>query len=189
MVEPKDWLFLFPIITAVLLIISLFLPIMHIILDIPLIFHTVEGDVFPFGGGIIDEIEFYLPLVELLSPTYADYLSDIQTGLMWVGIVFAIFYGLDALFLVINGIRVKTGSKELKKARRKWLWGGITKIISQIIVIIVMITIAPDIVADYTHNFAILSFTMGLGMILVMVAGGILIFAYILAKIVGKLDN
>lgn len=104
---------------------------------------------------------------------------------MWFGIVFAIFFGLDALLLVINEIRVKTGSKALKKARRKWLWGGITKIISQIIVIIVMITVVPDIVADYTHDLAFLSFTMGLGMILVMVAGGILIFAYILAKIAG----
>ena len=189
MAEPKDWLFLFPIITAALLYISIFynVPIMHVILDIPdyPIVPTVEGDVFPFGGGIIDEIEFYIPLVEWFNPTYADYLSNIQSGLMWFGIVFAIFFGLDALLLVINGIRVKTGSKALKKARRKWLWGGITKIISQIIVIIVMITVVPDIVADYTHDLAFLSFTMGLGMLLVMVAGGILIFAYILAKIAG----
>lgn len=48
-----------------------------------------------------------------------------------------------------------------------------------------MITVVPDIVADYTHDLAFLSFTMGLGMILVMVTGGILIFAYILAKIAG----
>ena len=89
---------------------------------------------------------------------------------------------MDALLLFINAIRVMTGSKEPKKARKKWLSGGIVKIVFQVVVIVVMTTVVPNIFVDLGFTLGI---TMGLGMILTMVAGGILIFAYVLAKLLG----
>ena len=108
--------------------------------------------------------------------------ENLNNIFMWVGIVFAIGYGLDALFLLIAAIRVKTGSKDLEKARKKWLSTGIFKIISQIIVLAIFEFYIIGILADEGVN---LGFTMGLGMILTMVAGGILIFTWMLAKIAG----
>lgn len=166
------WIGIFPIICVIIIVISLFLPIMHLVIDIPAVPLTVEGDIMPLGGGLIDELQPYIAL----SPEA----SNLQNTFMWVGIAFAVFYGLDALLLLINGIKVITGRKELKKARKKWLTGGLGKIISQIVIIIVMITVVPSMLVD---NGVILSFTIALGMILTMVTGGILIFAYICAKI------
>jgi hypothetical protein len=178
MVETKDWIFIFPLITAVLMVISFFLPIMFLSIFYPgLIDPAIEGPVLPFGRGIIEKLEPYTSLVPETS--------DIQTAFLWVGIGFAIFYGLDILFLVISAIRVKTGNKELKKARRKWLREGIAMIIAQVIVFIVMSSIVPDAITDIDPLLE-LGFTIGLGMILINVGGGILIFAYILAKIAGK---
>ncbi|MFX1409039.1 MAG: hypothetical protein ACFFA6_01705 [Promethearchaeota archaeon] len=177
MAEAKDWIFLFPIITAVLMVIAFFLPIMYLSVYYPVFIDpAIEGPVLPFGRGIIEELEPYTSLVPEAS--------DLQTIFLWVGIGFAIFYGLDVLFLLISAIRVKTGSKELKKAKRKWLREGIIMIIAQVIVIIVMSTVVPDAAADVDPLLE-LGFTIGLGMILTIVGGGILIFAYIIAKIAG----
>ena len=170
----KDWIFLFPIIVVVLMIILIFLPVMYITIDVPAIPLSVEGDVMPLGGGLMDELEPYIAANES-----AENLNNI---FMWVGIVFAIGYGLDALLLFIGAIRVKTGSKDLEKARKKWLSTGIFKIISQIIVFAIFEFYIIGMLADQGVN---LGFTMGLGMILTMVAGGILIFTWILAKIAG----
>ncbi len=169
----KDWVFIFPIIVVVLMIVLIFLPVMHITIDIPAIL-DVEGDILPLGGGLMDELEPYIETNES-----AENLNNI---FMWVGIVFAIGYGLDALLLLIGAIRVKTGSKDLEKARKKWLSTGIFKIISQIIVFAIFEFYIIGMLADQGVN---LGFTMGLGMILTMVAGGILIFIWILAKIAG----
>lgn len=61
----------------------------------------------------------------------------------------------------------------------------ITMIISQVIVIIVMNTVVPDAAAEVDPLLEFV-FTIGLGMIFIIVGGGILIFAYILAKITGE---
>jgi len=178
MAEAKDWIFLFPIIVVVLMIVLLFLPIMYLSMDYYIAPHppppdfSVAGDLLPFGGSFLEELEAYVGL-------YSD-AENVRNAFMWVGIIFAVGYGLDALTLLIGAIRVKTGSKELKKARKRWLSSGIVKIISQVVVIVIMVAIIPGILEEYGIIFG---FTMGLGMILTMVAGGILIFAYILAKI------
>ena len=174
MAEAKDWVFIFPIIVVVLMIVSLFLSIMHVTFDIPLIPLTVEGDLIPIGGGLMDELEPYIGL--------APEIETLQTIFLWVGIGFAIFFGLDALLTFINAIRVKTGSKELKKARKKWLIAGIMKIVSQIILIYVLLTVVTDNLADMGVIF---NFVIGWGMILTFVSGGILIFSYLCAKIAG----
>ena len=174
MTEAKDWVFIFPIIVVVLMIVSLFLSIMHVTFDIPLIPLTVEGDLIPIGGGLMDELEPYIGL--------APEIETLQTVFFWVGIGFAIFFGLDALLTFINAIRVKTGSKELKKARKKWLIAGIMKIVSQIILIYVLLTVVTDNLADMGVIF---NFIIGWGMILTFVSGGILIFSYLCAKIAG----
>ena len=174
MAEAKDWVFIFPIIVVVLMIVSLFLSIMHVTFDIPLIPLTVEGDLIPIGGGLMDELEPYIGL--------APEIETLQTVFFWIGIGFAIFFGLDALLTFINAIRVKTGSKELKKARTKWLSAGISKIISQIILIYVLLTVVTDNLADMGVIF---NFVIGWGMILTFVSGGIFIFSYLCAKIAG----
>jgi hypothetical protein len=172
------WLGIFPIICVVITVICLFLPIMHLVMELTLVPppNTIEGDILPFGGSFLDELEAYAALY----PSIADQLSNYQNIFMWVGILFAIFYGLDALMMFINGIKVMTGRKEIKKVRKKWLTGGLGKIISQIIVLVAMITVVPNYLINYGIDFG---FTMGLGMILTMISGGILIFAYICAKI------
>jgi ABC-type sugar transport system permease subunit len=178
MAETKDWIFLIPIIVVVLMIVLLFLPIMYLSMDYYLTPHppppdfSVAGDLLPFGGSFLEELEPYVSL-------YSD-AESMRNGFMWVGIIFAIGYGLDALTLLIGAIRVKTGSKELKKARKRWLGSGIAKIISQVVVIFIMVAIIPGILEEYGIIFG---FTIGLGMILTMVAGGILILGYIIAKI------
>ena len=174
MAEAKDWIFIFPIIVVVLMIVSLFLSVMHVTFDIPLIPLTVEGDLIPIGGGLMDELDPYIGL--------APEIETLQTIFFWVGIGFAIFFGLDALLTLINAIRVKTGSKELKKARKKWLIAGISKIISQIILIYVLLTVVTDNLAEMGVIF---NFVIGWGMILTFVSGGILIFSYLCAKIAG----
>jgi len=174
MAEAKDCVFIFPIIVVVLMIVSLFLSIMHVTFDIPLIPLTVEGDLIPIGGGLMDELEPYIGL--------APEIETLQTVFFWVGIGFAIFFGLDALLTFINAIRVKTGSKELKKARKKWLIAGIMKIVSQIILIYVLLTVVTDNLADMGVIF---NFVIGWGMIFTFVSGGILIFSYLCAKIAG----
>ncbi len=174
MAEAKDWIFIFPIIVVVLMIVSLFLSVMHVTFDIPLIPLTVEGDLIPIGGGLMDELEPYIGL--------APEIETLHTTFFWVGIGFAIFFGLDALLTFINAIRVKTGSKELKKARTKWLSAGISKIISQIILIYVLLTVVTDNLADMGVIF---NFVIGWGMIFTFVSGGILIFSYLCAKIAG----
>lgn len=174
MAEAKDWVFIFPIIVVVLMIVSLFLSVMHVTFDIPLIPLTVEGDLIPIGGGLMDELEPYIGL--------APEIETLQTIFFWVGIGFAIFFGLDALLTFINAIRVKTGSKELKKAKTKWLSAGISKIISQIILIYVLLTVVTDNLADMGVIF---NFVIGWGMIFTFVSGGILIFSYLCAKIAG----
>ncbi|MFX1366046.1 MAG: hypothetical protein ACFFCE_17075 [Promethearchaeota archaeon] len=169
------WIGIFPIICVVLLIVSLFLPVMGLsIFSSGIIDPAITGNIMPFGGGILDELEPYVATVPEAG--------DLQNGFFWVGIIFAIFFGLDALFLFIGGIRVMTGSKELEKARKKWLIGGLSRIISQAIVIVVMLFFIPDIIAD-NYPGVELTFAIGLGMIMIMVVGGILIFAWILAKI------
>ena len=181
MAETKDWIFLFPIIVVVFLIVALFLPIMYISMDyyitppyIPPADFSVAGDLFPFGGSFLEELQ---PWVSTYSEA-----ENMQNVFRWVGIIFAVGFGLDALTLLIGAIRVKTGGKELRKARKRWLGSGIVKIISQVVVIVIMVAYIPGLLKEYGIIFG---FTMGLGMILTMVAGGILIFAYILAKIAG----
>ncbi|MFX1307819.1 MAG: hypothetical protein ACFFBF_05065 [Promethearchaeota archaeon] len=169
------WIGFFPIICVVLLIVSLFLPVMGLsIFSSGVIDPAITGDLMPLGGGILDELDPYISLVPEAG--------DFQTAFFWVGIIFAVFFGLDALLLFINGIRVMTGNKELEKARKRWLSGGLSRIISQIIVIVLILFIIPDIIAD-NYPGVELTFTIGLGMIMVMVVGGVLIFAWILAKI------
>lgn len=168
------WVAIFPIVCVVLMVIALFLPIMHIAISIPVPPFIIEGDVLPLGGGLLDELEPYTALVPEAV--------DLQIGFMWVGIVFAIFFGLDALFTVITAIRVMTGNKELKKARKKWLRGGISKIISQVIVIVSMTYYIPDLIANLGPGLGMV-FTIGLGMIMPIVVGGILIFTWLIAKI------
>jgi len=169
------WIGIFPIICVVLLIVSLFLPIMGLsIFSYGVIDPAITGDIMPLGGGIMDELDPYVATVPEAG--------DLQTSFFWVGIIFAIFFGLDALLLFINGIRVMNGSKELEKARKRWLMGGLSRIISQAIVIALLLFFIPDLIAD-NYPGVELTFTIGLGMIMVMVVGGVLIFAWILAKI------
>ena len=164
------WVASFPFVVIALMVISLFLPIMTISLFHPIAINPeITGEIMPLGGGLVD-------LIPVVPDT-----ADLITGFTWVGIIFAIFYGLDAFLLFINAIRVMTGSKELKKARKKWLSGGIAKIIAQIVLIVVMTTVVTDAIADLGVT---LGFIMGLGMILTIVSGGILIFAWIIAKII-----
>ncbi len=180
MTETKDWIFFLPIIVVVLMIVLLFLPIMYLSMDYYVTPHapppdfSVAGDLLPFGGSFLEELDLWVSL-------YSD-AENMQNVFRWVGIIFAVGFGLDALTLLIGAIRVKTGSKELKKARKRWLISGIAKIISQVVVIVIMVAYIPGLLEEYGIIFG---FTMGLGMILTMVAGGILIFAYILAKIAG----
>jgi len=166
------WIGLFPLICVVLMIVSLFLPIIHVVFDIPAIPLTIEGDLMPIGGGLMDEMDPYIAL----DPN----IERLQNAFFILGIVFAVFFGLDALLTFINAIRVMTGSKELEKARKKWLTGGISKIISQIVFFLVLTYYITDNLAD---SGVIFTFIIGWGMIITMVTGGILIFAWILAKI------
>jgi len=178
MAETKDWVFIFPIIAAAVLLISLLFPIMAVrIFYSGIIDPAIVGDLLPFGGGIMDLLAPYL----LLVPD----LSSLQTGFLGVGIAFSIFFILGALLLIISGIRVKTGSKELKKARRKWLRNGISYILSEIILFLIL---AYGVQFGFEQLGLVgieINFFMRTGMILIIVAGGVLIFAYILAKAAG----
>ena len=169
------WIGFFPIICVGLLIVSLFLPVMGLrIFSSGVIDPAITGDLMPLGGGILDELEPYTATIPAAG--------ELQNAFFFVGIIFAILFGLDALFLFISGIRVMTGNKELEKARKKWLTGGLSRIISQAIVIAIMLFFIPGFIAD-NYPGVELTFTIGLGMIMMMVVGGVLIFAWILAKI------
>jgi len=176
MAEAKNWVFLFPIIAAIVLLISLLYPIMHIAINIPSIPLLIEGDLLPFGGGIVDELESY---TAILPET-----EGLQTTFYWLGISFMVFFILGALFLIISAIRVVSGNIELKKARKKWLRNGLSYIITEIIFFYGMIFVVSYALEQIGLGIEII-FTMRLGMILIIVAGGILIFAYICAKIAG----
>jgi len=174
MAEAKNWVFLFPIIAAIVLLISLLYPIMHIAINIPAIPLLIEGDLLPFGGGIVDELESYVAIL----PEAA----SLQTTFYWLGIGFMVFFILGALFLIISAIRVLSGNIELKKARKKWLRNGLSYIITEIIFFYGI----PFVVSYALEQIGLgieIIFTMMLGMILIIVAGGILMFAYICAKI------
>jgi len=174
MAEAKNWVFLFPIIAAIVLLISLLYPIMHIAINIPAIPLLIEGDLLPFGGGIVDELESY----KAILPEAA----SLQTTFYWLGIGFMVFFILGALFLIISAIRVLSGNIELKKARKKWLRNGLSYIITEIIFFYGI----PFVVSYALEQIGLgieIIFTMMLGMILIIVAGGILMFAYICAKI------
>ncbi|MFX1311642.1 MAG: hypothetical protein ACFFHD_03380 [Promethearchaeota archaeon] len=169
------WIGIFPIICVVLLIVSLFLPVMGLsIFSSGVIDPAITGDIMPLGGGIMDEIDPYVTTVPELE--------DFKTAFFWVGIIFAIFFGLDAFLLFISGLRVMTGNKEIEKARKRWLIGGLSRLISQAIIIALLLFLIPDLIAD-NYPAIELTFTIGLGMIMIMIVGGILIFAWILAKI------
>ena len=176
MAEAKNWVFIFPIIAAIVLLISLLYPIMHIAINIPAIPLLIEGDLLPFGGGIVDELESHIPLVPEAE--------GLQTTFYWVGIGFAIFFILGALFLIISAIRVVSGNKELEKARKKWFRNGLSYIITEIIFFYGLSFVVSYALEQIGLGIEII-FTMRLGMILIIVAGGILIFAYICAKITG----
>ena len=177
MTETKDWVFIFPIVAAVVLLISLLFPVMAVsIYYPPFIDPAIVGDLLPFGGGIMDEIAPYLGAF----PEAA----SLQTAFLWIGIGFAAFFILGALLLIISGIRVKTGGKEIKKARRKWLRNGLSYIISEITIFLILLFGVPYGLQVLGLALQV-TFYMRLGMILIMVAGGILIFAYIIAKIAG----
>lgn len=175
MAETKDWVFIFPIVAAVLLLISLLFPLMAIsIYYPPFIDPAIVGDLLPFGGGIMDELE---PFIGLFPEA-----ASLQTAFLWIGIGFAAFFILGALLLIISGIRVKTGRKELKKARRKWLRNGISYIISEVAIFLILLYGVPYGLQLLGLGLEV-TFYMRLGMILIIISGGILIFAYILAKI------
>ncbi len=176
MVRAKNWVFIFPIIAAIVLLISLLYPIMHIAINIPAIPLLIEGDLLPFGGGIVDELESYIPIVPEAE--------TLQTTFYWLGICFMIFFILGALFLIISAIRVVSGNKELEKARKKWLRNGFSYIIGELILFYGMSFALSYAIEQIGLGLEII-FTMRLGMILILVAGGILIFAYICAKIAG----
>ncbi|UCC18579.1 MAG: hypothetical protein JSV62_10770 [Promethearchaeota archaeon] len=174
MAETKDFLFLFPIITAAVLLLSLLFPIMSVSIYYSVIPFSIAGDLSPFGAGIMEQLEPYL----LIEPD----LSGLQMGLLFIRIAFIVFFILGALLLIISGIRVKTGNRELKKARKKWLRNGIFYIIGNILLYVFFLYGIPFSLEQLgiTINLGVI---MGIGMILTYVAGGILILAYILAKI------
>ncbi|MFX1417612.1 MAG: hypothetical protein ACFE9N_01695 [Promethearchaeota archaeon] len=174
MAETKDFLFIFPIIAAAVLLISLLFPIMTVSIYYSVIPFSIVGDLSPFGVGIMDALAPYL-LIE------SD-LSGLQMGLLFVRIAFIIFFILGALLLIISGIRVKTGNRELKKARKKWLRNGLLYIIGDLLVFFFLLYGIPYSLEQLGISIE-LTIIMGIGMILTIVAGGILIFAYILAKI------
>ncbi len=174
MVRAKNWVFIFPIIAAIVLLISLLYPIMHIAIDIPSIPLLIEGDLLPFGGGIVDELESYIAILPEAE--------GLQTTFYWLGICFMIFFILGALFLIISAIRVVSGNKELEKARKKWLRNGLSYIITEIIFFYGLTFVISYAIEQIGLGIEII-FTMRLGMILIIIAGGILIFAYICAKI------
>ena len=174
MTEAKDWVFIFPIIAAIILLISLIFPLIGISIyyppDIP---SKITLDLMPFGG-ILDELDPYIASVPEAE--------GLRTTFLWIGISFAILFILGALFLIISGIRVKTGSKELKKARRKWLRNGLSYIITELALFFGLVIGIP-IALEQADILLEMGFIMRTGMILIIVAGGVLILAYILAKI------
>ena len=175
MAETKDFVFIFPIIAAAVLLISLLFPIMSVsIFYSGIIDPAIVGDLLPFGGGIMDELAPFLLLVPELS--------SLQSGFLFLGIGFTAFFILGAVLLIVSGIRVKTGRKELKKARKKWLRNGLSYIISEMILFLILVYGVPYGFQQLGIALEI-SFFMGIGMILIIIAGGILILAYILAKI------
>jgi len=178
MTEAKDWVFIFPIIAAIVLLVSLIFPLIGIsIFYSGFIDPAIVGNLMPFGmGGITDVLSPYIGLV----PEAA----GIQTTFQWIGIVMAILFILGALLLIISGLRVKTGNKELKKARKKWLRNGLSYIITELILFLGLAIGIPIALVQAGIGLE-MGFFIRSGMILIVVAGGILIFAYILARIAG----
>ena len=175
MAETKDIVFLFPIVAAAVLLLSLLFPIMSVSIFLSgVIDPAIVGDVLPFGGGIMDQLAPYLLAVPELS--------SLQSGILFIGIGFTIFFILGAVLLIISGIRVKTGRKELKKARKKWLRNGLSYIISEITIFLILVFGVPFGFQQLGIRLE-MGFFMGIGMILIIVAGGILVLAYIIAKI------
>lgn len=173
--ETKDFVFIFPIITAIVLFISLLFPIMLISIYSPgLIDPAISGELSPFGVGIMDILAPYL----LIEPD----LSGIQMALLFARIIFIAFFILGGILLIVSGIRVKTGRLEVKKARRKWFRNGLLYIIGDLVVIIFLWYGVPYSILQLGIGVE-LNVTMGIGMILTIVAGGILILAYIIARI------
>jgi len=178
MTEAKNWVFIFPIITAIVLLVSLIFPLIGISIFIPVFIDpAITGDLMPFGmGGIMDELSPYIVSVPEAG--------SIRTTFQLIGIGLPILTILGVLFLIISGIRVKTGNIELEKARKKWLNIGLIYIITELILFFGLAYGIPNILAP-TGTGLEMGFFIRSGMILIFVAGGILILAYILAKIVG----
>jgi hypothetical protein len=175
MAETKNFVFFFPIISAVILFVSLLFPIMSVSIFVPvLIDPAISGELSPFGWGIMDILAPYI-LIE------SD-LSGIQMALFSTRIAYIVFFILGGLLLIISGIRVGAGRLQVKKARKKWLRNGIIYIIGDLIVILFLWYGIPFNMLQLGIGLE-LNVTMGIGMILTIVAGGILILAYIIAKI------
>jgi len=172
--ETKDWVFLFPIAAAVILLISLIFPLIAISFYYPpFINPEITLDLMPFGG-ILDELDPYIGSVPEAE--------GVRNTLLGISIGFAILFILGAVLLIISGIRVKTGSKELKKARRKWLRNGLSYIITELVLFFGLVIGIP-IALEQAEITLEMGFLMRTGMILIIGAGGVLILAYILAKI------
>ena len=91
MAETKDIVFLFPIVAAAVLLLSLLFPIMSVSIFLSgVIDPAIVGDVLPFGGGIMDQLAPYLLAVPELS--------SLQSGILFIGIGLLSFLYLELCF-------------------------------------------------------------------------------------------
>ncbi|MFX1321786.1 MAG: hypothetical protein ACFFAQ_09080 [Promethearchaeota archaeon] len=160
MVEVRYWGSLFPLITIVLLIISLFFPVMSVSIDYSPVFN-IEDKLYITGGGIIDAIEPYID-------SYPE-IRDVREALMDIIIIRIILIISTSILSIISAILLTTRSKGVKIAKIMWIVTGISLLTSQIFLL------PYSEIFIYLRTYQDVSLTMGFGMIFLMIGGAVLL--------------
>jgi len=174
MVEVRYWGSLFPLLTIVLLIISLFFPVMNASIDYSPVFN-IEDKLYITGGGIIDAIEPYID-------SYPE-IRAVREALMIIIITRIILIISTSILSIISAILLTTRSKGVKIAKIMWIVTGISLLTSQIFLLPYSNFLLSSLNFIYNVTFTYeldARLTMGFGMIFLMIGGAVLLLGAVL---------
>ncbi|MFX1316829.1 MAG: hypothetical protein ACFE9T_13290 [Promethearchaeota archaeon] len=177
MVEVKYWGFIFPLITIICLILSLFFPMMNVSIDYSPAFN-IQDKLYLTGGGIIDALDSYID-------TY-DEIRIIRIYLMGMIIGFIISIVTTSILSIISAIFVISRINRLKIAKIMWLIMGVSLLTSQLFLLfyfnfLIRTRLSHEDIFIYPLD---VRFTMGFAMIFLMIGGAVLLLGFILTSIV-----
>ncbi|MFX1409449.1 MAG: hypothetical protein ACFFA6_03795 [Promethearchaeota archaeon] len=177
MVDVRYWGFLFPLITLICLIISLFFPMMNVSIDYSPAFN-IQDKLYLTGGGIIDALDSYIDSYSEIR-IIRIYLISIVMSII-ISIVFA------SLISIISATLVMSRINRLKIAKIMWVVMGISLLTSQMFLLFYFnFLIGTRVTHEPIFIYPLdVRFTMGFGMIFLMIGGAVLLLGYILVSLV-----